>query len=359
MKNSREIVGYISTYGKTNGVSVQIQKQMIDRYCQSNHVICSQIFMDVGQRANRDEEGRKRAELLGLSSKKWSIMYEQWEKMLLKIKEGKIGTILVDSRVRVQGIGVERKRVFQSLIQKYDVKVIDVGEYIPPQEDKKEKAIIYTFLKEDESSVIQIKNIDAYYQAAVHHGWAVAALYIDKGLQHGNKHQKMRQNCMERKCHAVIVHSAFYLNRNAGEFFQNLIDFKEKGITLYSLKEGMICAADKEDYFFKPLRIAVYDAAESRTQEMFQDLLQERAEVFCKLRTNWKIKGWYMEEKGEKERKALGNLENHIEEYDLILIDNVRSLNKWTCHIFKIWERLDRKPIFYMSKGEIVTWMKE
>ena len=359
MKSGREVVGYISTYGKVNGVSVQIQKEMIDRYCQLNHVICSQIFMDVGQRASRDEEGRKRAEILGLSAKKWSIMYEQWEKMLLKIREGKVGIILVDSRVRVQGIGAERKKVFQALVQEYDVKVIDVGELTPPQEDKKEKAIIYTFLKEDESSVIQIKNIDAYYQAAVHHGWAVAALYIDKGLQHGNKHQKMRQNCMERKCHAVIVHSAFYLNRNAGEFFQNLIDFKEKGITLYSLKEGMICAADKEDYFFKPLRIAVYDAAESRTQEMFQDLLQERAEVFCKLRTNWKIKGWYMEEKGKKERKALGNLENHIEEYDLILIDNVRSLNKWTCHIFKIWERLDRKPIFYMSKGEIVTWMKE
>lgn len=141
MKNSREIVGYISTYGKTNGVSVQIQKQMIDRYCQSNHVICSQIFMDVGQRANRDEEGRKRAEILGLSAKKWSIMYEQWEKMLLKIKEGKIGTILVDSRVRVQGIGVERKRVFQSLIQKYDVEIIEVGELTPPEEDKKKKLL--------------------------------------------------------------------------------------------------------------------------------------------------------------------------------------------------------------------------
>lgn len=66
-----------------------------------------------------------------------------------------------------------------------------------------------------------------------------------------------------------------------------------------------------------------------------------------------------MEEKEKKERKALENLENHIEEYDLILIDNVRSLNKWTCHIFKIWERLDMKPIFCMSKGEIITWMKE
>lgn len=359
MKNGREIVGYISTYEKTNGVSVQIQKEMIDRYCQSNHVICSQIFMDIGQRANRNEEGRKRAEFLGLSSKKWSIMYEQWEKMLLKIKEGKIGTILVDSRVRVQGIGVERKRVFQALIQKYDVEIIEVGELTPPEEDKKKKAVIYTFLKEDETSIIQIKNIDAYYQAAVHHRWAVAALYIDKGLQHDNKYQKMRQNCMERKCHAVIVHSAFYLNRNAGEFFQNLIDFKEKGISLYSLKEGMPCVADKENYFFEPLRIAVYDAAESRTQEMFQDLLQERVEVFCRLRTNWKIAEWYMEEKGEKERKALENLENHIEDYDLILIDNIRSLNKWTCHIFKVWERLGGKPIFCMNKGEIITWIRK
>lgn len=43
--------------------------------------------------------------------------------------------------------------------------------------------------------------------------------------------------------------------------------------------------------------------AESRTQEMFQDLLQERAEVFCKLRTNWKIEGWYMEKKGKKKEK--------------------------------------------------------
>ena len=47
MKSGREVVGYISTYGKVNGVSVQIQKEMIDRYCQLNHVICSQIFMDV------------------------------------------------------------------------------------------------------------------------------------------------------------------------------------------------------------------------------------------------------------------------------------------------------------------------
>ena len=356
MKSGREVVGYISTYGKVNGVSVQIQKEMIDRYCQLNHVICSQIFMDVGQRANRDEEGRKRAEILGLSAKKWSIMYEQWEKMLLKIREGKVGIILVDSRVRVQGIGAERKKVFQALVQKYDVKVIDVGEYIPPQEDKKEKAIIYTFLKEDESSVIQIKNIDAYYQAAVHHGWAVAALYIDKGLQHGTLYQKMIQNCMEKKCNALIVHSAFYLNRNAGEFFQNLIDFREQGISLYSLKEGRLCIAEKEDYFFKRLKIAVYGTAESRTQELFQDLLQERVEVFCRLRTKWKISGWYIE---EKNRDALKDLEGHIGEYDLILIDNVRSLNKWTCHIFKIWERLDRKPIFCMSKGEIITWMKE
>lgn len=192
MKSGREVVGYISTYGKVNGVSVQIQKEMIDRYCQLNHVICSQIFMDVGQRVNRDEEGRKRAEILGLSAKKWSIMYEQWEKMLLKIREGKVGIILVDSRVRVQGIGAERKKVFQALVQKYDVEIIDVGESTPPEEDKKKRAVIYTFLKADETSIIQIKNIDAYYQVAVHHRWAVAALYIDKDLQHGNKYQKMR-----------------------------------------------------------------------------------------------------------------------------------------------------------------------
>ena len=68
---------------------------------------------------------------------------------------------------------------------------------------------------------------------------------------------------------------------------------------------------------------------------------------------------WYMEEKGEKERKSLENLENHIEEYDLILIDNVRSLNKWTCHIFKAWERLGGKPIFCMNKGEIITWIRK
>ena len=88
MKKDREIVGYISTYGKQDGVSVQIQKEMIQRYCKFNHLVCSQIFMDVGQRANRDIEGRKRAKILGLSAKKWSIMYEQWEKMLLGIKAG-------------------------------------------------------------------------------------------------------------------------------------------------------------------------------------------------------------------------------------------------------------------------------
>ena len=66
-----------------------------------------------------------------------------------------------------------------------------------------------------------MENIDAYYQAAVHHRWAVAALYIDKGLQHGNKYQKMRQNCMERKCHAVIVHDVINIG---GEMKKSQLD---------------------------------------------------------------------------------------------------------------------------------------
>ena len=111
MKKDREIVGYISTYGKQDGVSVQIQKEMIQRYCKFNHLVCSQIFMDVGQRANRDIEGRKRAKILGLSAKKWSIMYEQWEKMLLGIKAGEIvydgPATKVDSEVLKQIYGRE------------------------------------------------------------------------------------------------------------------------------------------------------------------------------------------------------------------------------------------------------------
>ena len=50
MKKDREIVGYIGTYGKQDGVSVQIQKEMIQRYCKFNHLAVSYTHLDVYKR---------------------------------------------------------------------------------------------------------------------------------------------------------------------------------------------------------------------------------------------------------------------------------------------------------------------
>ena len=68
MEKKRKIVGYISSFEASNQISLDIQRRMIERYCQRNHLYCEHIFCDIGTRTNRRVNEKARAEKLGLPS---------------------------------------------------------------------------------------------------------------------------------------------------------------------------------------------------------------------------------------------------------------------------------------------------
>ena len=353
MEKKRKIVGYISSFEASNQISLDIQRRMIERYCQRNHLYCEHIFCDIGTRTNRRVNEKARAEKLGLSSKKASIVYEQWEEMLCRIIEGEISVILVDSRIRVQGLGKVAKQIFEKVVSDHEVAIVEVG-LMPPDETAKMEAVIYSHTMKKEVSKKAIRRIDSLYSEAAHQGWAVASCYIDDTGSEKILYQKLKKEGSQGKFGAVFLQRACRLNRNVEAFFSCLMDFTEAQVNLYTIEEGMILMSKPQEYYCKPQKVAVFDRARSPAEEIGQELLKEIVTVFCRTKTEWTIKGWFLFDMDADQDKAFDELLAKVDQYDMIFINHLASLDWETSCWFDMKKRLQGKPIFCMKEGMVL-----
>lgn len=351
--NKRKIVGYISTFYEEAEASVIAQKEMIQRYCEEKKLVCHHIFCDKGRPHNRRQAEIAQAEELGLSTKRWRVVYEQLEEMLLQIKQDKIGTILVDS-VRRLHFRKQHKKVFEQLVKEHNVEIIEVG-LLPVIENEGKEAVIYYYTTEKDLPYIMLQRLDDLYKEAAHQGWAVKSLFIDNGLYSRPLYGRLLNETVDNKKYgAIFVYSLYYLNRSSLATFNILNNIMEQNIFLYSITEGEINMEKGERYFERKLKVAIYDRARSNAGQIEQLFLKEKMEIFCRIKTNWKIHGWYVTEDEDKNQDVFNTLVNDIDKYDLIIVNHFASIHPSIHQFFKQKNLLKKKPIFCIKNGDII-----
>lgn len=352
--DERKIVGYISTCREDAEESVVAQKEMIQRYCEVKKLVCHHIFCDKGgPRRNRRKSEMARAEEIGLFAKKSTYVYEQLEEMLIQIKHNMIGVILVDSARRLH-FTQQRKKAFEQLIREHNVEIIEVG-LLPVNENEEKAAVIYYSTVEKEVPTIMLKRLDNIYEEAAHQGWAVKSLFVDDGLYCRLLYGRLLNEIVDNKKYgAIFIYSLFCFNNSSLTLFNILNKITEQNIFLYSMKEGEIYMEKGERYFEKRLKVAVYDRTRSRAGQIEQLFLKEKIEVFCRIKTNWEIQGWYVTEDEDANRDVFNALVNDIDKYDLIIVNHFASIHPSTVQFFELKNLLRKKPIFCIKNGEII-----
>ena len=119
---NRQLVGYARTYGCFH--SCEVQADLIQSYCDVHGLSCSQVYTDFTTHDRRSGECEYAKEL-GLPTARWFTVHPEFEKLLFDIKQGMIGSILVDTELRLEGSGIENE-VLQKLCTEHGVDIIPV-----------------------------------------------------------------------------------------------------------------------------------------------------------------------------------------------------------------------------------------
>ena len=98
--DNRAIVGYVQS-AISSKTACDVQRAMINNYCREKGVECSRFFCDVDHFENRHKSSVEKAKKIGIRSDRWLGEYPELENLMLEILDNKIGTILVDTRLRL------------------------------------------------------------------------------------------------------------------------------------------------------------------------------------------------------------------------------------------------------------------
>lgn len=319
---ARRVVGYTRTF-LFSKEACDIQKYMIEEYCKSNSILCTQIFCDIGYAKKRLAKERWKAEKIGLDTKNWLHVFRAWEDMLLGVVDGEIGCILVDTKARLFD-GVEQREVVERLCKQYDVHIIEVSGGNPIGTSALMKVAVYHYpVQFGARTCILLNDIDSLYDYASHRKrWEVVSLFLDLS---SNNREEFAHMLEIAKCDIVLVKNFFHVKRHMASFIGVVKQIHKKGIRLVSMDEGELTVMDNEcaDLLKRPLNAAVYDWHKSEYQEENEKLQIEKFQAFVKFKTDgWTIRNIYIDGIRSGTKEELQRLINDVERYDIILIDS-------------------------------------
>lgn len=347
----KKIVGYVKTHLSTK--VGDIQESMILKYCNQEGILCDKIYRDDGYSKTKVND-MWRGERIGISVSRHCHSHAQWEKMLMKVMDGEISTILVDNKIRLYS-NAEQKQAFEKICNQYQVTVIEVSTESEPGVNVKKVAVYHFTNLAERRPTIVLNDMDRLYEyASRHKSWEVEHLYLDFSL---NKCEQIHLSELVSNLDQydiVLVKSFYHINKKMMSFWKQLQKFRAVGISVVSLEEGELVSYAKNELFEKSLKIAIYDKARSPMEERTQELLIDRIRVFVKHKAkNWHIVKVYTDSARKDDRKQLYKLMEEIDQFDLILMDTYGKVHEGTNQFYKFKCKVNL-PLYSLREGGVL-----
>lgn len=348
MKN-KKIVGYIRTYSVHE--SGDVQRMLIERYCEANTINCSKIYQDKGYR-DRHVDEILRADKIGLPNKRFFHVFPDWECMMEAILDDEVDTILVDHKVRLYS-GVEQKTVFDKICQQKQVKIIEVASYDAPVSAEGISIALYHFTdKAERRPSIVTNDVDKLYKRVSQlKDWGTIHLYLDFSLRRyaQDQYDELVRNMKNYKL--LLVDSFYHLTKKTYTFWTKVDLFTASGVQMESMDEGLLSVDYSKEVLNRSLRVAIYDYARSMYELDRQALLLNVLKTFVEKNTEkWKIEKMCVDVFTDKKRTALSEMMQEREKYDLIFVESFGKISEITNQYFKLKGKLGI-PIYSMREG--------
>ena len=340
-------IGYVRSY---NGCleSIEAQTNLISSYCLRNRIVDCEICVDT---ANLDAKFDRYREKRGpISTNNLADrFFPVWTEIVKRIKTGEIGTIIVDTVMRLFG-NQKQKSCFLELCREKGVEIIEICETPSPESDRIAAVCHFTNVSEKKPRVV-LEQLDMLYKEAVSKFGTVSHLYFDRTLVSSKqKHLKdLIQSPHGYK--GVVIASLYHIGTYMAVAIQNANRLLDAGVTLYSATEGYIRPISKTDLLDEELRVAIYDREMKWEESGMCKITEERLRVFIAVKTKWKLGKVYYDSL-ESGRSALERLASESDQYDLVVMEHFGKFDFRTGQLYKMLNKV-KLNIFSIREGGV------
>lgn len=349
--DNRAIVGYVQS-AISSKTACDVQRAMINNYCREKGVECSRFFCDVDHFENRHKSSVEKAKKIGIRSDRWLGEYPELENLMVEILDNKIGTILVDTRLRLFCDTEHRTKILQ-LIKDGGIEIIEVGnEYIPRYYSNllKDGAIcVYHFTKSIFLSTVGIDQMYWYISTWLPNRNQVSInLYLDHSECGRTEFNKLLKR---DDVGTIVAKDMYHIKRKIGPFIQVLKKLQSNNIRLITIKDGEIYLQDDKIHKQENSRVIIYENLCSSYEETNKELLVEKLKLYCK-QNGWDITKIIIETGGKRNRyKSITEITPEIADFILVssytkLVDEVSEL--------KVLLQECSLPIYSIKEGRII-----
>lgn len=347
------VVGYIRSYDN-NRHSLQMQQDMIIKYCEGNGLAVEQILCDEHSRKPRSRRLANELASLGYHERyKGEWAFTEFDNLVLMIADGIVKTVITDFLIRLR-VNSTYDSFFMELCRKHQVSIIEAGSYPPEDVDCTVRAAIYHDTnKSAVRSIYTVKDFDALYTAAHQNGWAVVSAMIDdcRNINGRGKFSLLKENL--DRYDIIISKALFNIDIKTGQLIQTLIDFRCHNVRLYTLLNGETAIYTDGRIKEQNLRAVFYDSFSRTNDEMV--LLREIINAFVRHKTNWELAGAYYEGhrvKKDEEQKVLNDILGCQSGFDLIIVKSFNRVNARTARLEQVLSNLRKdKAIYSIEEG--------
>lgn len=281
--------------------STEQQILLIKRYCSDKNINIDQVYSDEKGAHKRLSHEKERAVKLGLSPYRYLYTYPALESMFVEIISESVKkeyiTVLVDTRIRLYGQSEEQRTVFERIIEKYGIQVIEVG--VSVCSDYPGVCIYHYTDKSMRRPLILLKQLDSMYKYAIDNGLNISGVLVDLSISCREKYEVLKEMLKKKTCEGVLVYNAYHLSRNLGQF----IFIMKMADIVYSVNEGVFCITRVEEYRNKPIHaVAIHTVS-----DLF---FEERMRYYCSNRMNWLLDSvmeinTFLNDKNDKKEKMI------------------------------------------------------
>lgn len=345
MKN---VVGYVHT--AFDGGSGIVQESLILDYCKIHNLKLYKMFVDDGSVCCVKADGNVRnftQSRRGVSARK---------KLLKEVEEGRVGSILVDSVVRLTVKSAETENLLE-LCETHGVEIVEISLDKEGGEAKKNRVVIYhnTGTKTSRVGVVEADIDQLYDFLSKHVFWEHQGLYLDFALTKSRQPQYTAvQNDMQRY-DILLAKSCFHIQDKTSTFWAHAMQFFNHNIRMETVVDGSINLRRPQTEFVKDYKVAIYHKQSDRKNGTC--LRVEVLESFVTLKTCWSVEEIYMDldDRYGNEQAELNRLISEADMYDLIVVDDFTTIHFRTVKFMKFAKAI-QKPIFSIKEGGIYKY---
>ncbi len=347
------VVGYIRSYDN-NSHSLQMQQDMIIRYCEENGLAAEQILCDEHSRKPRSRRLANELASLGYHERyKGEWAFTEFDNLVLMIAAGTVKTIITDFHIRLR-VNSTYDSFFMELCRKHQVSIIEAGSYPPEDVDCTARAAIYHDTnKSAVRPIYTVKDFDALYTAAHQNGWAVVSAMIDdcRNKNGRGKFSLLKENL--DRYDIIISKALFNIDIKTGQFIQTLLYFRNLNVRLFTLSMGETTIYTEENIREKKMKAVFYDSFSTTNDEM--TLLREIINAFVRHKTNWELVWAYYEGhrvKKDEEQKILNDILKCQGSFDMLIVKSFNRVNARTARLEQVLSNLSKdKAIYSIEEG--------